>query len=43
MADELGFKELSMEPVVLKPGEPSALTEEDLPILYEQYEKLALD
>ena len=43
MADELGFKELSMEPVVLKPGEPSALTEKDLPILYEQYEKLALD
>lgn len=43
MADELGFKELSMEPVVLNPGEPSALTEEDLPILYEQYEKLALD
>ena len=43
MADELGFKELSMEPVVLKTGEPSALTEEDLPILYEQYEKLALD
>lgn len=43
MADELGFKELSMEPVVLNPGEPSALTEKDLPILYEQYEKLALD
>ena len=40
MAD-LGFTELSMEPVVSKPGEPSALTEEDLPILKEQYEILA--
>ena len=37
----LGFTELSMEPVVSKPGEPSALTEEDLPILKEQYEILA--
>ena len=41
MAD-LGFTELSMEPVVCAPGDPYALTEEDLPILYEQYEKLAL-
>ena len=40
MAD-LGFTELSMEPVVCAPGDPYALTEEDLPILYEQYEKLA--
>lgn len=40
MAD-LGFKELSMEPVVCAPNEPYALTEEDLPILYEQYEILA--
>ena len=40
MAD-LGFTELSMEPVVSKPGDPSALTEEDLPILKEQYEILA--
>ena len=37
MAD-LGFTELSMEPVVSKPGDPSALTEEDLPILKEQYD-----
>lgn len=40
MAD-LGFKELSMEPVVCAPTDPYALTEEDLPVLFEQYEILA--
>ena len=40
MAD-LGFTELSMEPVVCAPDSPSALTEEDLPVLFEQYEILA--
>lgn len=40
MAD-LGFKELSMEPVVCAPNEPYALTEKDLPIIFEQYEILA--
>lgn len=40
MAD-LGFTELSMEPVVCAPDEPYALTEEDLPKLFEQYELLA--
>ncbi len=40
MAD-LGFKELSMEPVVTSPDSPSFLTEEDLPKLMEQYETLA--
>ncbi len=40
MAD-LGFTELSMEPVVCAPGEEYALTEEDLPVLFEQYEILA--
>ena len=40
MAD-LGFTELSMEPVVCPPGDPYALTEEDLPVLFEQYEILA--
>ena len=38
---DLGFTELSMEPVVCAPGDPMALTEEDLPIVAEQYEKLA--
>lgn len=42
MAD-LGFTELSMEPVVCDPSEPQALTEEDLPVLFEQYEKLATE
>ncbi len=37
----LGFTELSMEPVVCAPDAPSALTKEDLPIVLEQYEKLA--
>ena len=40
MAD-LGFTELSMEPVVCPPDDPYALTEEDLPVLFEQYEILA--
>ena len=40
MAD-LGFKELSMEPVVTSPDSPSALTEEDFPVLCAEYERLA--
>ncbi len=42
MAD-LGFTELSMEPVVCAPSDPYALTEEDLPKIFEQYEILAKD
>ncbi|MBE6981862.1 MAG: thioether cross-link-forming SCIFF peptide maturase [Ruminococcaceae bacterium] len=38
---DLGFTELSMEPVVCAPEDPSALTAEDLPIVMEQYEQLA--
>ena len=38
---DLGFRELSMEPVVSAPGDEAALTMEDLPIVLEQYEKLA--
>ena len=38
---DLGFTELSMEPVVCAPGDPSELTQEDLPIVLDQYEKLA--
>ncbi len=37
----LGFTELSMEPVVCPEDDPSALTQEDLPIVLEQYEQLA--
>ncbi len=42
MADQ-GFDQLSMEPVVCSPNDPCALTEADLPILYQQYEKLAAE
>ena len=38
---DLGFTELSMEPVVCAADDPSALTEEDKAIVMEQYEKLA--
>ena len=38
---ELGFRELSMEPVVCAPGDPSELTEADLAVVMEQYEQLA--
>ncbi len=42
MAD-LGFTELSMEPVVCAPGDPAALTAEDLETVKEQYELLAAE
>lgn len=42
MAD-LGFRETSIEPVVSDPDVPYALHEEDLPQLYEEYEKLAIE
>ena len=38
---ELGFTELSMEPVVCAADDPSALTEADLPVVLQQYEQLA--
>lgn len=38
---DLGFSELSMEPVVCAEGDASALTDSDLPIVLEQYQKLA--
>ncbi len=38
---DLGFNELSMEPVVCAAGDPSELTEADKPVVMEQYEKLA--
>ncbi|MBE6772307.1 MAG: thioether cross-link-forming SCIFF peptide maturase [Ruminococcaceae bacterium] len=38
---DLGFTELSMEPVVCAPGEESELTAEDMPIVKQQYEELA--
>ncbi len=38
---ELGFDELSMEPVVCPSGDKNELTEQDLPIVLSQYEQLA--
>ncbi|MGI6492449.1 MAG: thioether cross-link-forming SCIFF peptide maturase [Pelotomaculum sp.] len=38
---ELGFKNLSVEPVVATEEAPYAIREEDLPLLFEQYEQLA--
>lgn len=38
---DLGFTELSMEPVVCASGDPAELTSEDIEIVKEQYEKLA--
>ena len=38
---DLGFTELSMEPVVCAPDDPSALTAEDRAIVHRQYEELA--
>jgi uncharacterized protein len=38
---DLGFDQLSMEPVVCAPSEPSALTKEDLKVVFKQYEDLA--
>ena len=38
---DLGFNELSMEPVVCAADDPSALTEADLPVVMAQYEDLA--
>ncbi|MBQ7184525.1 MAG: thioether cross-link-forming SCIFF peptide maturase [Clostridia bacterium] len=39
---DLGFTQLSMEPVVCAPGDPEALTPEDIRIVKQQYEELAL-
>ena len=40
---ELGFKQISVEPVVAEPKEPYAIREEDLPKLFEEYDKLAVE
>lgn len=42
MAD-LGFKEISIEPVVADPKEPYALKNEDLPKLLSEYDRLAVE
>ena len=40
---DLGFKQISVEPVVAAPEEPYALREEDVPFICEQYDKLAAE
>ncbi|WHH59031.1 thioether cross-link-forming SCIFF peptide maturase [Petroclostridium sp. X23] len=40
---DLGFKQTSVEPVVAAESEGYALREEDLPTLFEEYEKLAVE
>ena len=40
---DLGFKQMSIEPVVAEPQEPYAIREEDLPQIMEQYDKLAAE
>lgn len=39
--NDLGFDQLSVEPVVAKPEEDYALTEQDLPAIFNEYEHLA--
>ena len=38
---DLGFDQLSVEPVSADPSEPYALTENDLPAIFDEYERLA--
>jgi uncharacterized protein len=40
LADQ-GFQQISMEPVVSLPEEPYAITEEDVPVIRAEYDKLA--
>ena len=38
---DLGFKQISVEPVVADEKEDYAITEEDIPVIKEEYDKLA--
>ena len=40
---DLGFKQISVEPVVAMPEDAYALQESDLPILFEEYDRLAAE
>ncbi|MBQ8327639.1 MAG: thioether cross-link-forming SCIFF peptide maturase [Lachnospiraceae bacterium] len=40
---DLGFKQISVEPVVAKPTEDYALRDENIPALMEEYDKLAVE
>ena len=38
---ELGFDQISVEPVISDPGLPFSITEEDLPRIFDEYDRLA--
>ncbi|MDE7351473.1 MAG: thioether cross-link-forming SCIFF peptide maturase [Acetatifactor sp.] len=40
---DLGFQQISVEPVVAEASDPYAITEADLPVLKEEYDKLAME
>ena len=40
---DLGFRQMSIEPVVASPEEEYAIREEDLPVILEQYDQLAAE
>ncbi|MCD7708339.1 MAG: thioether cross-link-forming SCIFF peptide maturase, partial [Clostridiales bacterium] len=40
---DLGFKQISVEPVVAQPTDDYALTEDDLPALFAEYDRLAAE
>ncbi|MCI8490883.1 MAG: thioether cross-link-forming SCIFF peptide maturase [Lachnospiraceae bacterium] len=40
---DLGFRQISVEPVVAKESDAYAIREEDLPILFEEYDRLAAE
>ena len=40
---DLGFKQISVEPVVSLPEEPYAIKEEDIPVICAEYDKLAAE
>lgn len=40
---DLGFKQISVEPVVTDEKEPYSIREQDLPFIFDEYEKLALE
>ena len=40
---DLGFEQMSIEPVVADPAEEYAIREEDLPVILEEYDRLAVE
>ncbi len=40
---DLGFRQISVEPVVAGPEEPYSIREEDVPVICEQYDRLAAE